>query len=427
MKKQYIHILISVLSLFLFDQVIQANSSYVDKISEKDYTDIKNGFVILDERYIAPPYIISHRDVRLYINDIEIPKPVRHPGEKYAFENKDILNLSGSDKQMLSKILEIAPLVYKSYLEKNDILIFSSKGGYETLNIYIALYEPTDHIKRIRESQPEFAKRLDVLFESFLYIKEFNIEKTEPINSGFVFIDGRYIDAPYVVERKGTGLFINNHLIKFPVNSTYWNIENNIKKHENLTDSNLPSTINEFSSSFDPDVVNYLSMKSSYLREHYPIKEAVVHIKDVYKNLPCVKQAQLDSNDMDILHVVWTDDSVDNIKLVPLNGRPPIKMDKESILERLEKERKNYEERLQKGDYYFLGFQNGGGISGNMENAIEILTKIVPILRSTKSPEIKFQEIKKAGFPIDESYMNIITNFSASPQLEARLKDLSEK
>lgn len=425
MKKQCIHILISVVSIFFF-QIIYADSSYVDKIAEAGSAVINSGFVILDERYIEPPYIISRKNLKIYINDVEIPKPVRHPGEKYAFENKDIKNLPGPDQKKLSKILEIAPLVYKSYLEKGDVLIFSSNGGYETFNQYTAVYEPSDHINRIRNSQPEFAKRLDTLFKSLLHIDEFNVEKSQPINNGYVFVECKYLDAPYVVERMGLGLFINNHLIEFPIESSFWNLQNEVKKSVNLTDPNLPSSVNEYSCCFDPDVLNYLSMKRAYLREYYPIEEAVVHIRDVYKDLPCVMQAQLDPNNIALLHVEWTDGSVDNIRLVPIHGRPPIKMDKESILERLEKNFKNYEECLQKGDYFFFDIQSGGTISGNSGNAIEILTKILPILGSSKSPDIKIREIKEAKLQFDDDFIKtLITKFAASSQLEARLKVLT--
>ena len=426
MKKQYINILISVISLFLLNQEVNADGSSVNKSTK--YAGINSGFVILNEQYIKPPYIISCKDFNLYINDIEIPKPVRHPGEKYAFENKDIKNLSGPDQKKLFKILEIAPEVYKSYLEKDNVLIFSSKGGYEKLDIHTAVYKPTDYIERICNSQPEFAKRLDSLFDSLLYIEEFNIEKKQPINSGFVFVDCKYLDAPYVIERRGIGLFINGQLIEYPINSIYWQWQNDDKNLMDLTDPNLPSTVNEYSCLFDPDVLNYLSMKSAYLREHYPIEEAVVRIRDAYRYLPCVKQAQLDPNDIALLQIEWTDGSVDNIRLIPFHGRSPIKMDKEGILERLDKECKNYEESLLNDDFYFLGLHNGVTISGNIGNIIEILSNILPVLRSSKPPDIKLREIKEANLSFNEDFINtLITNFAASSQLESRLKDISMK
>ena len=36
-----------------------------------------------------------------------------------------------------------------------------------------------------------------------------NIKSGTPINSGFVFIDGKYIEPPYEVKRKGLAIYIN--------------------------------------------------------------------------------------------------------------------------------------------------------------------------------------------------------------------------
>ncbi len=40
-------------------------------------------------------------------------------------------------------------------------------------------------------------------------VAEFATAKSEPINTGFFFFDGKYIEAPYVVERKGLSIYIN--------------------------------------------------------------------------------------------------------------------------------------------------------------------------------------------------------------------------
>jgi len=38
-------------------------------------------------------------------------------------------------------------------------------------------------------------------------------QKTKPINSGFVFIDGKYIEPPYVVKYKWAEVYINNKMV----------------------------------------------------------------------------------------------------------------------------------------------------------------------------------------------------------------------
>jgi len=47
-----------------------------------------------------------------------------------------------------------------------------------------------------------------------LYVKELGGITGTSINSGFIFIDGRYLDAPYIVSRKGLGIFVNDVFVK---------------------------------------------------------------------------------------------------------------------------------------------------------------------------------------------------------------------
>ncbi len=46
----------------------------------------------------------------------------------------------------------------------------------------------------------------------------FGCSFSEPIYSGYVFVKGKYIDAPYVVEQRGFALFINGVFIENSVN-----------------------------------------------------------------------------------------------------------------------------------------------------------------------------------------------------------------
>ena len=44
-----------------------------------------------------------------------------------------------------------------------------------------------------------------------LMVERFGMSRAEPVYTGYVFINGRYLDAPYIVEQRGVGLFINGH------------------------------------------------------------------------------------------------------------------------------------------------------------------------------------------------------------------------
>ena len=53
-----------------------------------------------------------------------------------------------------------------------------------------------------------------IILSIFVFTTSFaQKQKTKPINSGFVFIDGKYIETPYVVKRKGDKVYINNEIV----------------------------------------------------------------------------------------------------------------------------------------------------------------------------------------------------------------------
>lgn len=419
--------IVHMLSFFIIVAILSAHTAvganlYVEQFGSTEGKPVDNGFVFIDEQYVEPPYIISRKGLELYVNDRKILHPVRHPGEKPLFGTVDPNQLSEGNRQRLLRVIEKARQLYETNLEKGECYIFSRQGGHKKLDIYTTVYNPSQFLWKMRFSWPEFGNQVDALSESLLHVEEFGIKEGEPVDNGFIFIDGQYIDTPYIVTRKGLALFINNRMVQPPMR---WSLPSSGEKTTTYSDPNLPATINEDSSSFDPDVVDYLATKNAYLRQRYPKEEAVVRIRDVYRSMPCVKQAELDAKDSEILIVVWADGSVDRVRLVPIDGRRPIKMDRQSILERLETERKNYEERLQKGDYYFF-FTQGGKITGGAGAAKQILPKIVSILRSSKPADVKLIEIKDAGLPVDTIIETLVTNFSSSSQLETRLRELTK-
>lgn len=254
-----------------------------------------------------------------------------------------------------------------------------------------------------------------------LHVDEFGTMVGEPVSNGFVFIDGAYVDAPYVVTRKGLAVFINDKMIQAPAP---WPPPQE-EPTQKFVDPKLPASVNENTSQFDPVLVRYLSYKSAYIRSHYPKGKALRLLRDVYADLPCVQRAGLDARRPVILIVTWSDGETDRVRLIPFEGRQPVKLDKEGVLKRLESERRMYEERLEKGDYYMF-FSEGGKITGGSQGSRELLPRIVSILRSAKSAEAKLREVQQAGLSVvnSESFTSIVTQFSASEQLEKRLQDV---
>ncbi|MFH1232164.1 MAG: hypothetical protein V1709_11790 [Planctomycetota bacterium] len=256
--------------------------------------------------------------------------------------------------------------------------------------------------------------------EDSLWIDEFGVKKGESINSGFVFLNGKYIDVPYVVTRKGLALFLNDKMIEPPIR---WPPPAAVQ-NENITEPKLPAAITKNTSPFDSLLIKYIGEKNAYIRIHSPPKETLKLLLKTYQELPCVDNARIDSKYPEIAIVRWHNGSSDRIRLSKFEGREPLKYDKESILGLLEGERNNLEERLKKGDTYFL-FDKGGKITFGEQNTKDLLPRLVEILESKESLEIKLNLVHEImPYVNKDTFASIVTNFSVSPQLEKRLQEL---
>jgi hypothetical protein len=146
---------------------------------------------------------------------------------------------------------------------------------------------------------------------------------------------------------------------------------------------------------------------------------------DVYKSLPCYKDVKVDAEDKGTVQITTFDGKTCNVGLLPLLGRQ-VDMRKPAVLERANAAREDYEHRLELGDYYMF-FRRGGLITGGASGAEEILPPLVKTLRSTKDEATKLEEIRQGGLRgvTEDACAEIVRHFSASPQLEQRLAELT--
>jgi hypothetical protein len=249
-----------------------------------------------------------------------------------------------------------------------------------------------------------------------LGVEEFGTFIGETVDEGFVFIDGQYIDSPYIVVRKELAIFINDRMIAHPIR---WE---NQTSSLGVVDPKLPSEINKETSLFDEAFREYIRHKIAYIQKNYTRDDERQKMQEVYTKLPFVKEAKIDQKDHDLLHIKTFKEDVDTIRLtVP---RRKSLFNKEDLLKQSNAQRKNYEKRLRKGDCYFF-FSGGGHITAGSAWVTEKLPGVVKILRSTKSHTAKINELEKEGLPINtEPFSDIVTNFVATPQLENRLNRL---
>ena len=123
-------------------------------------------------------------------------------------------------------------------------------------------------------------------------------------NPGYFFYGGEYVPPPYTVTREGDFLKINGRYIRF---FCKWPQPKGRKWHATHKMPEVPSSVDEKTSEFDPAVRNYIDDCFDYwLTNHADNNESrwsTVMIPGVLK-LPCVKDACVD--EYGGLTVIWT-------------------------------------------------------------------------------------------------------------------------
>ena len=143
-------------------------------------------------------------------------------------------------------------------------------------------------------------------------------------------------------------------------------------------------------------------------------------MEQTLRNLPFVTEAILDEKDRDILHITTTQGETVPMLLHSMRGRMP-DYDRDSVLKRVETKQKYFHDALENNSCYFLSSTRGSRTHLSANSVANKLPHMVEILRSGKSIEKKSQQIQELQINISNDE---IINFSASPQLEARLNKL---
>lgn len=119
-------------------------------------------------------------------------------------------------------------------------------------------------------------------------------KKTEAIQSGFVFIDGKFIEPPYTVERKGMIVYLNDIQIvqekkvltknDFLLPKKDCGIPPSLKKNDSI-DNIYIDKVNEYNES-------YISVKLNYLYINYDFEIARGKALEYFRLLPNIKLAE---------------------------------------------------------------------------------------------------------------------------------------
>lgn len=426
-----------------------AQDSLLEEFGTTDGQAVDNGFVFLDGQYLQPPYVISRKGLTLYVNDAAIePSDVLRTKKSLSKEADYAVWTQANKARLLAKI-ENVRADYETNVQKGACYFFFSEGGHISMQPYSVAYELPRIVEDLRSGRPideklqsirrmnwhlhvgdqkvaklvarfsapgDLETRLNRLAKDLLRVRDFGTTAGKPIEKGFVFYNGRYIDAPYAVVRRGLGIFIDDALICRP---TQWPRPSLAQEN----DPNLPEWITQ-NSAFE-DVRDHLVRKYHYLIPHYSEKEAITKYVEHIRNLPCVKDLKFTTESS--IEVTTFSGEVWPIELSSsfLRRTQRMKYDKNSVLQRTEAKRKYYEDGLLRGDCFFIF--DGGEITLPVSAVVERLPDVVQILRSPKTTAEKFEEFQKLSLPISkESFPTLVTDFYASQQLEGRLSELTK-
>lgn len=250
-------------------------------------------------------------------------------------------------------------------------------------------------------------------------IEVFGEKRGEPIYSGFIFKDGVYLKAPYVVSRRGVEIFLNNFRVRSYLGLEWppldWEWEDKIPE--------IPKEFTKTTSIKELEANGWDGVMLRWVQRHYDKKKAKELVAEYYKKLPFIKT--IERKGELLLLTTWSGGTM-KLDLDEEFGfqvyRPPTPEQTWQVIEGF---RKYWEKRLRNGESFFLSHDSVLFSVGTKETATNLAT-IVGILQSNSSKDQKMKELNKyTHFPQDASVWDIWFNkFSASPQLKKRIKQL---
>lgn len=267
-------------------------------------------------------------------------------------------------------------------------------------------------------------------------VRVLGIKKGEPLETGFMFVDGRYIDAPYVVSRKGRQLLVNDVVVwQAPYQ---WPLPD-LRVDE---DPGPPTEVYAKAKSVD-DLYgqtdwwdSHISRKKRYLWQHFPDEVARQKMIDYVRQLPFADSVEPSPVLPELLYVKSNGKDVGHISV----GQPykeALSFTENDVVEVLERNRLELVECLQEGRGVFIfPSLQWHAASSLFPDDVPALSDALPVLRSDKPEAEKLEILRQQGFIprdcrggkvtlMDEEALALVRQFAASEQLEERLRKLA--
>ncbi len=246
-------------------------------------------------------------------------------------------------------------------------------------------------------------------------IKEFGIEKSEPIDKGFFFWNYRYVEAPYVVERRGLDVYISGRLVS---KAPEWPPYDRTVREDPGDPPPGTSPLDEAPPGGDPRDT-YWSRKWRYLAQHYDTEKAREKMILALRRAGTFQRVTVDRKMPWLVRLVDKTGKETNLGLEesPVSETP----DRDTVLLRARKDKEFFERGL-RSDALFV-FVGTSHVAVGRRDALAILD----LLRSDKPDEERIVGMEDAHFLelASEADRKRILSFKASARLQARIEKLN--
>ena len=241
-------------------------------------------------------------------------------------------------------------------------------------------------------------------------VREFGSSSSEPLDEGFFFWKCEYVNAPYVVERRGLDIYINDYLVR---RGPEW------PPHD--------YTVEEDPGDPPPEVGPrdmYWTKKWRYLCANHDYETAKKKIFEGYQKCDRFSEVYWHDRDPSVIVVVDHSGKKANLGLSPPNNFKRELPDPEEMLRHREKKRTFFENRL-RGNSILLMHSGASQISAGPEHTYPLLS----ILLSDKPDEQKVTLLKEKSMldmverPLLEK---IVAGVRQTPQLGERFRHWNE-
>jgi len=257
----------------------------------------------------------------------------------------------------------------------------------------------------------------------------FGVSKSAPIYSGWLIVKGKYIDAPYIVEQRGFGIFVNDVMVEQAVQPKLVFSPKQGPFPAADIDPGSPMDLSKTNTGRQAMVNGVSSMKKRYLRRVYTNDEEYVeHLKKYYESLPCVASATIEGKGPSAEIVIIDYYGKKSYLGTACSFEAPLPYTREDMQKSCGRQKMRLETNLKRG---FMMTSYGPGIfhEEGGPGADERWRAIFATLESAIPPEDKFNHLKALGYfgghetagwaiPL---FRDFLANFQGSAQMHQRL------